>query len=98
MTVQQIEDMVVLMNGLTDMERVVLIACIENALDATAGDFGFVDEVVDGLAYMGRQRVGGVLTSLQAKGHVNICEPYRVNGRELVHQYTLSSELYERVA
>lgn len=73
---------------LNALEKQVLIAMAEAAIDSTAGDFGCTDEVkVKGL---GQKQLGGYMSDLQKKGLLNLC-PTDVNGKPLV-QYVLNPE------
>lgn len=72
--------------NLTTLEQKVLTAMKQNAESCSGGDFGIMEELrVKGLT---RQQLGGLITSLQTKGQVQVWEPTLVNGREKVTQFT----------
>ena len=54
-------------------ERNVLKAVLDNALDASGGDFGFSDEVIaNGVEGLSKNQIKGYLSSIQAKGLIFI--------------------------
>jgi len=75
---------------MTALETTVLAAMVQNALDAAGGDFGFMDEIDYKALGLTAQQFGGVVTSLQTKGLVNVDQPYKVNGEYWVTQFTVT--------
>ncbi len=63
--------------NLTTLERQVLAACYQSALDSTGGDFACLDEV--SVPNLGRKALGGVITSLETKGVISVDVTY-ING------------------
>lgn len=55
---------------LTDLEKKVYEALWQGALDAAGGDFACLEEVR--VAGLGRQALGGVVTSLETKGVITV--------------------------
>lgn len=69
---------------LTQLEQTVLEALRENAADCSGGTFACLEEVhVKGL---GRQALGGVITSLETKGVIRVDVTY-VNGGYSLNKY-----------
>jgi hypothetical protein len=75
--------------SLTELETKVYAAMKQNADDIAGGDFGMLDEMDVRSLGISRQALGGVVTSLQTKGYVNVYAPERVNGK-LVQQFTIT--------
>jgi hypothetical protein len=64
--------------GLTELEARVLAALRQQAHECSGGDFAIVEELKVS-RWCSRQALGGVLTSLQAKGIIVVNEPLITN-------------------
>lgn len=65
------------MNIMTELERKVLDACWQSALNSTGGDFASLNEV--SVPGVGRKALGGVITSLENKKIISVDVTY-ING------------------
>lgn len=73
---------------LTELETKALAALNEDSR-GNGHDFGVMEFVEwDG----SRQQLGGLVTSLQAKGVLHMEAPHKVNGNETVTQYVIAPE------
>ena len=71
----------------------VLKACVDNAMDAAGGDFGFTDEVVaNGVDGLSKSQIKGYLSALQKK-YIDIDSCRIDNG--VVHQITFQKDSLE---
>lgn len=82
------------MKPLTEKQELVLKVMYDNAMDCTAGDFGFVDEVIEILKdHMTIYQAGAVIATLSEKNLVKVWKRQRVNNThgyrgDLVRQFT----------
>jgi hypothetical protein len=60
-----------------------------NALDCSGGDFFIMEEVMQQVGKKRAQAFGGLVTSLQTKGVINVDKPHRVNDEHVVTQGTI---------
>jgi hypothetical protein len=73
---------------LTPLEQKVLEALKDNAA-GNGGDFGIVEDIDTKVLGINRQQLGGILTTLQAKGVIAVHPAVKVNGEYWVTQFTL---------
>lgn len=85
------------MKDLTEKQKIVLKAMYDNVMftkGCTAGDFGFVDEVIEDLKdQMTMYQIGAVIATLSKKNLVKVWKRQRVNDiskykGDLVRQFT----------
>lgn len=82
------------MKDLTEKQKMVLKAMYNNAIGCTAGDFGFVDEVIEDLKdQMTVYQIGAIIATLSEKNLVKIWKRERINNigkykGDLVRQFT----------
>lgn len=74
-------------DGLNPNEAKVLQALWGNALSATGGDFGFVEEIDHEALGVTREQLYAHMNALSAKRLFNWHDPESVNGEEVVEQF-----------
>lgn len=74
------------MKNLTTLEQAAL-AALRKSSAGNGHDFGIMEDV---LWMGGRKQLGALVTNLSRKGVIQMHEPVRVNGDELVTQYVLA--------
>ncbi len=68
------------MKPLTEKQKLVLKVMYDNAMGCTAGDFGFVDEVIEILKdHMSVYQIGAVISTLSEKNLIKVWKRTRIN-------------------
>ena len=85
---------------LTEKQKKVLNAIYEQAIDATGGDFGIVDEVMENMkrSKMRRYQIGAIISTLVEKKLIVVHPKRRVNNEgKPIRQITFKKKDIEKI-